>query len=955
MDSLTRADLERFAAIDPAELDAIREQRGYLSLYLEEANREILTRERELDQRLAAIRDRSGQAIGRLLSSAPLDPKDERDAIRLQGEIRKHLEQRESDAAATTLERLETLAGGGEAKPQPAPTRMTQIPEKPAPLRLSTIARKALEAQSTYPAPETLPQALREPPGWDWDAERLAALAAQALAFAKTGGDRGEPADAEVARGAYLAMRAKQCLMGNESHDALVFFRDAYAWSMEPPNGLPEPARWRQDCAWGLLLATALAFSPKEDRDAVIAPTNLAALFHGDLGRLALGAMDDRGLFSDLAHILLSMTPETMERFLREHLWNHIGSHPIALQDLMRGLASDFPEMPGRVLAVVANLMAEFGDDAERGGAASLRALAARCSATQGDPRQVRHLCDEALRGLQPHCGISGLAEAAREGLESRVAALADSPVPRVTVQVVSGKNGFSSRDRLVLRLHYPRGADILRRVRIEPRLDLAQTESAGGLFERPTAIGRLNPNDTAEVAIRYQRPPNLPGPATLKINVTRWDATEGVTLPVEVHGERTRFAVTPDVPPGAKPLNPYVVGRAIKDIDRIFGRQEEIEEIVRRLVGERQDNVVLVLGDRRIGKTTVLNHLREHRAIKERYICVFSDLQSAGDFRDSAVFYRAYLIDPIRHALKDNRLEDIQAPSATAWSEAPHKAFETFMAAVDRAVGRAGKRLLVLLDELEKVLVADERRRDRDQPEAELPDEALAAIRAVLLASRSVSFVLAGVTDVVRRHIEGPQNRLFNLALSVELRRLEPNAARRLIAELAAPHFVVTTLAQKRIAAETGNHPYLLQYVCFEIFEWIIREGELVATEADVLRAIEQDVIPKAQPFGYVVETLRDRNDLVVLDALAALHAGAGYVCVKDLLRHLRRKGLEWSEDDLVQRLDSMCRQAPSLFVQQKNRPSRYRIEVPLVARHRKRLQQSRTSLVVRTPTDGG
>ncbi len=947
LEELTRPDLVRLAGIDPAALTAVQEQREYLTLCLEEAERSTRERERELNQRLSVIRHRSAQAIGKVLSMAALDVKIESRAWSLQGEIRKHLDQQAIGPAESALEELEQLAQGGVVEPRPTPTSASPTPAQAPPVRLSTIAQLALDAPSTQAVPESFPKELRDPPGWDWNPERLAGLAAQALAFVKVGQEQTQTADAEVARGAYLAISAKQRLMAGESHDALVFFRDAYTWATRPVRDLPEPERWRRDCAWGLLLCTALAFSPKEDRAAVIFPRNLDALFQSDLGRLALGVMDDRELFPDLAHILLSMTTEAMDLILREHLWDYLGSHPVALQDLVRGFASDFPELPDRVLAVIATLMSGLGEGTDSVGAEALRDLSQRGATAGRDRRQTRRLCDEALRVLHPQSEESGLAEAARDGLESRVPALADSPVPRVAVQLVAGKQGLSSRKRVVLRLHYLRGADILRRVRVQPGVE-KQDNLAVGLFERPAAIGRLKPDNTAEVVVRYTRLPDLGGSVTLLITVNQWDATEGVTLPVEVHGERARFAVAPPTPLKDKPVNPYVVGGAITDIDRIFGRQEKVEEIVRRLIGERQDNIVLVLGERRIGKTTVLNHLREHPAIKDRYVCVFSDLQSAGDFRNIGAFYRAYLIDPILCGLRDKGLREIQAPSAAALSAAPHKAFEAFMATVDKAVGGAGKRLLVLLDELEKVLVAEERR--REQSDVELPDDVIAAIRAVLLASRSVSFVLAGVTDVVRRHIEGPDNRLFSLALLVELGRLGPNAAKRLIADLADPHYEVTTLAQKRIVAETGGHPYLLQLVCFELFEQIVQEGELVATEADVVHVIEQKIIPKAQPFSYIVETIRDRNDLAVLDALAALQTGTAFVCIKDIHRHLRRKGVEWPEEELVGRLESMCRQAPSLIARRTNRRFQYRIETPLVARHRKRLQQSPTSLVVRT-----
>src|SRR6185312_10158960 len=78
---------------------------------------------------------------------------------------------------------------------------------------------------------------------------------------------------------------------------------------------------------------------------------------------------------------------------------------------------------------------------------------------------------------------------------------------------------------------------------------------------------------------------------------------------------------------------NPFTYGNPISDPRRFFGRAREVEQIFGRLRNEEFESSSLV-GDRRIGKTSLLNHLADpgvraaHSLGPGRYNFVYVDLQ---------------------------------------------------------------------------------------------------------------------------------------------------------------------------------------------------------------------------------------------------------------------------------------------------------------------------------------
>ena len=121
---------------------------------------------------------------------------------------------------------------------------------------------------------------------------------------------------------------------------------------------------------------------------------------------------------------------------------------------------------------------------------------------------------------------------------------------------------------------------------------------------------------------------------------------------------------------------NPFTYGNPISDSRRFFGRQREVDQICGRLRNHEFESSSLV-GDRRIGKTSLLNHLADpavrtsHGLGPDRYIFVNVDLQmmSAGMGPDQ--LWRRFLTLTRRDA-KDPRINELL--SGLAANEPAHE-----------------------------------------------------------------------------------------------------------------------------------------------------------------------------------------------------------------------------------------------------------------------------------------
>ena len=103
---------------------------------------------------------------------------------------------------------------------------------------------------------------------------------------------------------------------------------------------------------------------------------------------------------------------------------------------------------------------------------------------------------------------------------------------------------------------------------------------------------------------------------------------------------------------------NPFTYGNAISDPRRFFGRTREVEQIFSRLSNEELESSSLV-GDRRIGKTSLLNYLADpgvraaHFLEPEDYIFIYVDLAMIDETMGPEQLWRR-LVTLMRRRCKD-------------------------------------------------------------------------------------------------------------------------------------------------------------------------------------------------------------------------------------------------------------------------------------------------------------
>src|SRR5688572_4417253 len=85
--------------------------------------------------------------------------------------------------------------------------------------------------------------------------------------------------------------------------------------------------------------------------------------------------------------------------------------------------------------------------------------------------------------------------------------------------------------------------------------------------------------------------------------------------------------------------LNPYIAGNPLGGPTGFFGREDIFREVMQAL-RHPQSNAIVLYGQRRIGKTSVLLQLERQLAATGEYTSVYFDLQDKADKPLNEVLY---------------------------------------------------------------------------------------------------------------------------------------------------------------------------------------------------------------------------------------------------------------------------------------------------------------------------
>lgn len=298
---------------------------------------------------------------------------------------------------------------------------------------------------------------------------------------------------------------------------------------------------------------------------------------------------------------------------------------------------------------------------------------------------------------------------------------------------------------------------------------------------------------------------------------------------------------------------NPYVVGTPLETRASVFmGREDIIQQVRERLVRPAQRTILILIGERRSGKTSALKQLQYR--LEGALTPLFVDMQGLTASDLSGFLW--WLAWRMKEAL-DERGIQVDLPTFEEFSSGPPDfQFETVILPEIRRKLNGG-RVLLMLDEFEVLA--------QRVMKGTFDSRAFDYLRHLMQHSDGLEFLFAG-THILRQFAANYVTFLFNIGVFLEVDFLKPEDSLRLIQEpVAASGVTFTKDALDSILEMTGAHAYFTQMFGFHLVERMNRLRKRHITREDVEAESEPVIAAASAHLDHVWGQLNDSDRLLI------------------------------------------------------------------------------------------
>jgi hypothetical protein len=265
--------------------------------------------------------------------------------------------------------------------------------------------------------------------------------------------------------------------------------------------------------------------------------------------------------------------------------------------------------------------------------------------------------------------------------------------------------------------------------------------------------------------------------------------------------------------------FNPYIAGAPVLDDDMFYGR----EKLTARMLSTLHRNSLMITGERRIGKTTFLHHLKRVLADDDggewRFFPVFIDLQGVPE----QGFFLALITETAETLeLKPQTREQLRfAPDVVGYDA------RDFGHDLQRVIGELKTRtprkvkLALLIDEVDVLNEYSESVNQR--------------LRGIFMKSFSENLVAVMSGVGIRRRWKSEVSPWYNFFDEVELKAFSREEAEALVREPVAGIFRWRNDAVERVLELSQLRPYLVQKLCVHALNHMLEQGRSSVRLEDV------------------------------------------------------------------------------------------------------------------------
>ncbi len=321
--------------------------------------------------------------------------------------------------------------------------------------------------------------------------------------------------------------------------------------------------------------------------------------------------------------------------------------------------------------------------------------------------------------------------------------------------------------------------------------------------------------------------------------------------------------------------VNPYIAGNVVTGADMFFGREDVFSFVRRHLKGLHRDTPLVLYGQRRTGKTSVLYHLPQH--LDARYRCVLIDLHGLDlDAGMGSLLWG--IASVVSRTLRRDHQIIVAVPDRAAFADDPRSAFENmFLDEVWAAL--EDDHLMLMVDEVARL--------EEERAAGRLERGVFEYLRHLMQHYPNLNFIFSIGSGL--EEMERDYSFLFNSSQYHRISFLEPAAARALITEPARGCYDVTPDAVAKILQITSGHPYYTQLVCHSLFDRWVRDPKAAMTAADVMAVPAEAIELGSANLTFVWEYSAPEEQAMMAGMASVLHASGRRVTaerVRDVWR---------------------------------------------------------------------
>lgn len=397
-----------------------------------------------------------------------------------------------------------------------------------------------------------------------------------------------------------------------------------------------------------------------------------------------------------------------------------------------------------------------------------------------------------------------------------------------------------------------------------------------------------LSPNDSAKIEF-YIKVKNGSSPMRTSFTMTFDDAEKGG----KVLNFADQIAFSEYCREYREMENPYIPGIPLRTPRMFYGRNKFLKNIETTLKMGDRNHILILHGQRRTGKTSLLYQLKIR--LEDDFLPIILDFQGIPDSGTDIFFY--WITREIWKELSKRNIE-IAMPDESKFAQKPAFFFRDIF--LQEALEKLGAcKMIFLIDEFEAI--------DDKICEKKLDKDILTFLRNLMQHSDKINFIFSG-THQLEEMSSDYWSILFNIGLYYRISFLERNEAIQLICDPLKEYIEYDPLAVEKILEMTAGHPYFVQLICYHLVEYQMTKRRSYVTIEDVNEVLDKVAITGTPHLEYIWEGM-DRLERIVLLTLANVLFSQSVSAVSDIVKYLQQYFFEIGEQKVREILDKLLK----------------------------------------------